>query len=485
MSELRSQATRGVLWSFVERFSVQGVQFLIGIIMARLLTPHDYGLVGMLAIFMSLSQVFIDGGFSTALIQKKNRNNADYTTVFYINFGISILLYGIIFLCAPLIADFFSQPILTDVARVYCFNLIINSLAAVNKTKLLIAVDFKTQSKISLISAILSGAIGIYFAYQGYAVWALVIQGIVSAVLNVGLSFFYVRWMPALMFSVESFHSLFKFGSKVLVATIISSVYTNLYNLAIGKKFNSSDLGFYTRADQFTSLISKNITDIINRVSLPVLTNIQDDDERLINAYRKYIQVATFLVFPLTMGLCGVAKPLILLLLTDKWENTIILMQILSFNYFLGPITTVNLNLLYVKGRSDLILRLEIVKKSIAFTILFVSLFFSLEVVCLGLVVYSVIATYLNCHYTDKLLNYGFSTQMKEIIPNMLLSMVVLAESLLLSEIIDNSLLSIIASLLVCILSYLLLANMFKVSAFKELIEIVPIKKFVRIKYEL
>lgn len=478
MTELRSQATKGVFWSFVERFSVQGVQFLIGIIMARLLSPHDYGLIGMLAIFMSLSQVFVDGGFSTALIQKKDRSNADYTTVFYINLVISILLYSVIFLCAPLIAKFFSQPVLTDVARVYCFNLIINSLAAVNRTKLLIAVDFKTQSKISLISAVLSGVVGIYFAYYGYAVWALVVQGIVSAVLNVGLSFFYVRWLPALLFSVESFHSLFKFGSKVLLATIISSVYTNLYNLAIGKKFNSADLGFYTRADQFTSLISKNITDIINRVSLPVLTNIQDDDKRLVNAYRKYIQAATFLVFPLTMGLCGISKPLILLLLTDKWADTIILMQILSFNYFLGPITTVNLNLLYVKGRSDLILRLEIFKKSIAFTILIVSLFFSLEIVCLGLVVYSVIATYLNCHYTDKLLNYGFVTQMKEILPNILLSMVVLAESFLLSEIISNSLLSIVVSLFVCSLSYISMAYLFKVEAFREIMEIVPIKLF-------
>lgn len=478
MTELRSQATKGVFWSFVERFSVQGVQFLIGIIMARLLSPHDYGLIGMLAIFMSLSQVFVDGGFSTALIQKKDRSNADYTTVFYINLVISILLYGVIFLCAPLIAKFFSQPVLTDVARVYCFNLIINSLAAVNRTKLLIAVDFKTQSKISLISAVLSGVVGIYFAYYGYAVWALVVQGIVSAVLNVGLSFFYVRWLPALLFSVESFHSLFKFGSKVLLATIISSVYTNLYNLAIGKKFNSADLGFYTRADQFTSLISKNITDIINRVSLPVLTNIQDDDKRLVNAYRKYIQAATFLVFPLTMGLCGISKPLILLLLTDKWADTIILIQILSFNYLLGPITTVNLNLLYVKGRSDLILRLEIFKKSIAFTILFVSLFYSLEIVCLGLVIYSMIATYLNCHYTDKLLNYGFITQMKEILPNMLLSLVVLGESLLFSKIIDNSLLSIIVSLVVCSLSYISMAYLFKVEAFREIMEIVPIKLF-------
>ena len=478
MSELRFQATNGVIWSFIERFSVQGAQFLIGIVLARLLTPHDYGLIGMLAILMSLSQVFIDGGFSVSLVQKKDRNESDFSTVFFINIGISLLLYIIIYICSPLISTFFNQPILKSVARVYCFNLIINSLAAVNRTKLLINVDFKTQSKISLLSAILSGVVGIYFAYSGYSVWALVIQAIVGAVLNVILSFYYVRWAPSLIFSVDSFHRLFKFGSKVLVATIIGSVYTNLYSLVIGKKYTSADLGYYTRANQFTSLMSDNISEILSRVALPVLSNIQDDNERLIGAYRKYIQVATFVVFPMIMGLCGIAKPLVLLLLTEKWAKTIILMQILSFNYLWGPITKVNLNLLYVKGRSDLILRLEIIKKTIAFSILLVSIFFSLEIVCLGLAVYSVIATYLNCHYTDRLLNYGFLTQMKEIMPNLLLSLFVLGESLLISEIVSNSFLSLALSVTLCSVTYLFMAYFFKVQALKEILGIIKINNF-------
>ena len=465
MSELRFQATNGVIWSFIERFSVQGAQFLIGIVLARLLTPHDYGLIGMLAILMSLSQVFIDGGFSVALVQKKDRNESDFSTVFFINIGISLLLYIIIYICSPLISTFFNQPILKSVARVYCFNLIINSLAAVNRTKLLINVDFKTQSKISLLSAILSGVVGIYFAYSGYSVWALVIQAIVGAVLNVILSFYYVRWAPSLIFSVDSFHRLFKFGSKVLV-------------LVIGKKYTSADLGYYTRANQFTSLMSDNISEILSRVALPVLSNIQDDNERLIGAYRKYIQVATFVVFPMIMGLCGIAKPLVLLLLTEKWAKTIILMQILSFNYLWGPITKVNLNLLYVKGRSDLILRLEIIKKTIAFSILLVSIFFSLEIVCLGLAVYSVIATYLNCHYTDRLLNYGFLTQMKEIMPNLLLSLFVLGESLLISEIVSNSFLSLALSVTLCSVTYLFMAYFFKVQALKEILGIIKINNF-------
>lgn len=470
---LRTQTTQGVIWSAVERFSVQGVQFVIGIVMARLLSPNDYGLIGMLAIFMSISQVFIDGGFSTALVQKKNRTNADLSTVFFINFGISIILYGCLYLSAPYIAYFYEQPLLEQITKVYGLNLIINALAAVHKTILLIKVDFKTQSVISLLSAIISGAVGIYFAYNGYAVWALVIQAIVGALLNVILCYALVRWIPRLTFSIESFRSLFFFGSKVLCATIISEVYNNLYSLVIGKKYSSADLGYYTRANQFTSLLSQNISGVLARVSLPVLTNIQDDDERLINAYRKYIKCATFIVFPLILGLCGISKPLVLLLLTDKWSNAIILMQILCFNYLWNPITSVNLNLLYVKGRSDLILKLEIIKKSIAFTILVVSLFFSLEVVCLGLAFYSIIATILNCHYTDKLLNYGFIKQMRDVLPALLLSLIVLVISLILSECVRYYLCSILLSIVISGAIYIAASAIFKIEPYIEIKSII------------
>ena len=480
MNNLRQQATQGIFWSAIERFSVQGVQFLIGIIMARLLTPHDYGLIGMLAIFMSLSQVFIDGGFSIALIQKKDRTNEDFTTVFYINLAISVFLYLLIFLSAPYIASFFKQPVLIDVARVYCFNLVINSLAAVNKTKLTIDVDFKTQSKISLIAAIVSGAIGVYAAYQDFGVWALVIQAIVSGILNVALSFVYVKWLPSFQFSVQSFRKLFKFGSKVLGATIINDVYTNLYSLAIGKKYSAVDLGYYTRAMQFTSLVSDNLSGILYRVSLPILSTIQDDDERLVRVYRKYMQTACFLMFPLILLLCGISKPLIILLLTEKWADTIPLMQILCFNYLWSPVTKVNLNLLYVKGRSDLILKLEIIKKTIALTILFSSLLFNLQVVCIGLALYSFIAVYLNSYYTGKLLNYGFFKQMRDLAPSLAFSVIIMIESLTISEIVNNNILSIALSLIVTMSTYLLLSYTFKISSLREIFVTLDIKKYIK-----
>ena len=222
--QLKQKATYGVFWSAVERYSLQVVQFLLQLIIARILTPHDYGLIGMLAIFMGISQVFIDGGFSNALIQKTDRNEKDYNTVFYINFGISVIIYVLLYYAAPFIASYYDQPLLTPITRIYSINLIINSLAAVNKVKLTVKVDFKTQSKISLGAAVISGVAGIICAYQGMGVWALVVQMLLNSFINVILSFFYVRWWPKLIFSIESFNRLFKFGSKLLIASLIRSV---------------------------------------------------------------------------------------------------------------------------------------------------------------------------------------------------------------------------------------------------------------------
>lgn len=472
---LKKQTFHGVIWSAAERFSLQGVQFLIGIIMARLLTPDDYGLIGMLAVFMSISQVFIDGGMSVALVQLKERKESDFSTAFFLNLSISIAFYFILFFSAPLIARFFNQPLLEGITKVYALCLVINSLAAVNKTKLTIAVDFKTLAKISVTSAIISGVIGIYFAYAGLGVWALVIQAIVSAVLMTLLSFFYVRWMPKFsLFTKESFKSLFGFGSKLLIAQLISQVYTNLYSLAIGKKFNAASLGYYTRANQFSTLVSNNLTDILARVSLPVLSKVQDDDEQLVGIYSRYLKSAVFVVFPLVLGLCGVAKPLILILLTDKWADSILLLQILCIGQLTTVVTQVNLNLLYVKGRSDLVLKLEIVKKSIAFLILILTIIFcDIIGVCIGLTLYSYIAVCMNTYYTKKLLNYGLVSQIKDIYPYLALSVLILFECLLITHFIENSYISLSLSLVISVFTYTVISYFAKFEGFTELLNII------------
>ncbi len=470
---LKDQALHGTIWSFVERFSTQIVQLVLTIIMARLLTPDDYGLIGMLAIFIALSQVFIDGGFSSALIQRKDRTDEDFSTVFYINLSMSVFIYLILFFCAPFIAKFYEQPILVPITRVYSLNLIINSLVAVNRTKLVINVDFKTQSKISLLSAIMSGILGIIAALKGFGVWALVVQLLALAVFNVIFSFWYVKWFPARVFSKESFRKLFKFGSKLLVAQIISSIYSNIYNVVIGKKFTSSDLGLYTNANKFTSFAGGNIAQILQRVTFPLLSQIQDDDQRLLNVYKKYIQDVTFIVFPLIMLMFGTAKPLILILLGEKWRGCIFLLQILCFKCLWECVIQSNLNLLYVKGRSDLILKLEVIKKSIAFAILAITLFFDLTIICIGQVIYALIALYLNTIYTKKILNYGFITQIKEILPWLLLSFAIGFEGLYICNLFENIYLAFAIAIIACTITYLGIAFLLRFEPLKEAVKLV------------
>ena len=470
MSEpnLRNQALNGTIWSFVERFSVQIVRFLLTIVIARLLTPDDYGLIGMLAIFISLSQVFIDGGLSSALVQKQDRTKEDYSTVFYANLIVSLVIYVLLFVSAPWIAEFYEQPLLTPITRVYTLDLILNSLIAVHRTILVIKVDFKTQSKISLISIVFSGLLGIWTAWIGWGVWALVIQLISQTLLNIILSVWYVRWWPSWTFSMKSFRQLFSFGSRLMVAKTIHNVYTSVYNLVIGKRFTSADLGYYTKATEFTTFAGGNISQILQRVTFPILSQIQDDDKRLLAIYQKYIKIISFVVFPLIMLMFGTAKPMIQILLTDKWLDCVILLQILSFKCMWDCVIQTNINLLYVKGRSDYAMKLEIVKKIIAFTILAITMFFNLVIICIGQVVYTFISVYMNCYYTKKILGYSFWDQIKDILPWLLLSFFIGFESLFITMLISMPWISFVGSLLTGGITYIAISALFKFEPYIE-----------------
>lgn len=473
---LKNKTVNGVIWSFVERFSVQGVVFLANLVIARLVGPGDFGLIAMLAIFMTVSQVFIDGGFSSALIQRKERTEADYSTVFYINIAISILIYALLFLGAPYIASFFNEPVLTMITRVYSLNLILNSLVAVNRTKLTIDVDFKTQSKISLFSAVIAGVAGIVLAWMDYGVWALVYQALILAALNVVFSFYYVRWWPRSGFSVESFNNLFAFGSKLLVANIISAAYSKIYNLVIGKRFTKADLGLFENADKFNQFASSNLGGILQRVSFPVLSTIQDDDVRLKAAYKKFMQISALIAFPLILGIGGIARPMIEVLLGEKWMGCVPILQVLTLAYLWDCVISTNLNLIYVKGHSDYVLRLEVIKKILAFGILAVSMFFGILAICWGRVLYSVIALYLNTYYTKKLLNYGFFAQIKELLPILLMSGAMAALGLAISALVPNPYLAFALTLVACPVAYIAMCMGFKVEAYRELLDIVKTK---------
>lgn len=423
MSEsLKHKTLRGTLWSSIERFSVQGVMFVVMIIMARILTPEDYGLVGMLTIFIAISQSLIDSGFSQALIRKQDRSEVDNSTVFYFNIAVGVILYLILFFSAPLIAKFYNEPILIPLTRVISLSILINSFVVVQRALLTVNIDFKTQAKASFSAAIASGIVGITMAYTGWGVWAIVWYQITNLAVNVGLLWIFSKWRPQLVYSWKSFKELFFFGSKLAASGIIDTLYNNIFLIVIGKIFKASDLGYYTRAQQFAAFPSSNLTGIIQRVTFPVLCTIQDDDERLQSVYRRFLRLSAFLIFPLMIGLAAVAKPLVLLLLKEQWEFAATLLSIICLSMMWYPIHSINLNLLQVKGRSDLFLKLEIIKKCVGIAILCCTIPLGLVAMCWGTVLSSLISLIINTHYTGKLIQVGFLKQMKDLSPSLLYS---------------------------------------------------------------
>lgn len=392
------------------------------IIMARILTPDDYGLIGMLAVFISVSQSLVDSGFSQALIRKLDRSETDNSTVFYFNIGVGTILYLILFFCAPLIAGFYGEPSLIPLTRVISLSVLINSFVVVQRALLTINIDFKTQAKASMAAAIISGAVGIAMAYTGFGVWAIVWQQLTSLTVNVGLLWLLSGWRPMLAYSWRSFRELFGFGSKLALSGIINTLYNNISILIIGKVFKASDLGYYTRAYQFASFPSSNITGIIQRVTYPILCTIQDDDVRLSDVYRRFLRLSAFIVFPLMIGLGAVARPFINLILTEKWDFTAELLPVVCLGMMWYPIHSINLNLLQVKGRSDLFLKLEIWKKIIGIVILGISIPFGLIALCWGNLVSSIVSLIINTHYMGKLIQLGFLKQLKDLMPTLLLS---------------------------------------------------------------
>ena len=444
--------------------------------MARLLTPADYGLVGMLAIFIAVSQSLIDSGFSQALIRKQDRSEIDNSTVFYFNIVVGIILYIILYLCAPLIAKFYSEPKLVPITRLIGLNIIFNSLAVVQRALLTIRLDFKTQAKASLIGAIVSGIIGIIMAYTGFGVWAIVTQQIFNLALVTLFLWLLSHWKPILIYSWDSFRELFSFGSKLLGAGLLDTLYRNLYLIVIGKIFRASDLGYYTRAHQFSDFASSNVTGILQRVSYPVLCTIQNDDERLANVYRRMLRTSTFIIFPMMMLLAAVSRPLVLAFLTEKWLFASTLLIPLCFGAMWYPVHAINLNLLQVKGRSDLFLRLEIIKKCIGIMIICVTIPFGLLVMCWGTVVNSVVSLIINTYYTGKIINLGFLTQMRDILPILFLSLTVGAMVFLILNFVHmSSWLSLLVGIVIGIILYSVFAKILHFKEFSELIAIIPV----------
>lgn len=470
---LKNKTVKGIVWSSIERFSVQGIQFLVMIVMARLLTPKDYGLVGMVAIFIAVAQSLVDSGFSQALIRKQNRTETDNSTVFYFNIVVGILLYLVLFAIAPLVADFYDSPELTALMRVICLSVVFNSFVVVQRALLTVNIDFKTQAKASLTAAVVSGVIGIGMAYSGFSYWSIVAQQLVNLGLNTLLLWIFTRWRPRWIYSWGSFRELFTFGSKLMVSGLLDVVYRNMYLLVIGKVFTASSLGYYTRANQFAEFPSSNLTGIMQRVTYPVLCQIQDDDERLAQIYRRFLRLSAFLIFPLLVGLSAVAEPFVLLLLKEQWLFAATLLQIICFAMMWYPIHAINLNLLQVKGRSDLFLRLEIIKKAIAVLILCVTIPMGLIAMCVGQILSSLIALIINTNYTGKLIQVGFLRQMRDLLPTLLLSLSMWGVVYGITSCLSGIILQLIVGIIAGMVYYIALSALFHFPELKELYSII------------
>ena len=423
---LKHKAIHGVGWSFIDNIASSGITFLVGLVLARLLTPKEYGIMAMIAVFIAVSNSIIDSGFSNALIRKTRIERVDYNTVFYFNLTVSILIYTLLYLAAPAISVFFKESVLVEIIRILGLVLIINAFSVIPRTQFVRDVNFKTQTKVSLISSISSGVFGIGMALGGMGVWSLVGQQLSRQFLNTLFLWIYSKWYPVWEFSRKSFKELFEFGSKLLLSGLLDTIYKNIYYIIIGRFYTSAQLGQYTRADQFNMIFSSNLTSVVQRVSYPVLSSIQEEPERLREAYQKVIKITMLITFACMLGLAAVAKPLILILIGEKWLPAVYFLQIICFSGMLYPLHAINLNILQVKGRSDLFLKLEIIK-NIAVGPIVVGVVYGIEYMLWGGVLTSFIAYFLNSYYSANLMNYPTSEQIKDILPTFLTSFLVAA----------------------------------------------------------
>ena len=420
MSEqsLKNKTVKGTMWSAVENVTRMGVTFVVSIILARLLSPEEYGLIGILTIFIAIFNAIVDSGFTNALIRKQDVTDTDYSTVFYTNLVISVILAAALFFCATPIAAFFERPELVSLTQVMSSVVVINALAIVQRARTTKAIDFKTQTKITFISSIGSGLIGIAMAYMGYGVWALVGQQISNQLLSTIFFWIYNRWIPKLIFSWASFKEMWAFGSKLLVSGLIDTAWKEVYQVVIGKCYSPVTLGLYTRAKQFADLCSSNLTSVVQRVSYPVLSSIQDDRVRLKLAYQRVIKATMLPTFVLMSGVAACAESMIYVLIGDQWLECVPMLQIICTYGMLYPLHALNLNMLQVQGRSDLFLKLEIIKKIIAIGPLLLGIFVDIYLMLAGSLITSLIAYYLNAYYSGPFLNYSIKEQVKDIFPS-------------------------------------------------------------------
>lgn len=473
---LRKQAISGAFWTGIQQFGSQGITFVVSVVLARILEPEEFGLIVMIMVFINVSKVVIDAGLSQSLIRTTNPDNDDYSTVFYFNLLGSIVMYLILFYCAPLIANFYNEVQLVKILRWYSLVIIIVAFSNIQMTKLTKEMNFKAQTKIALPSLVVGAIVGIYMAMNGYGVWSLVWSRMSKEIFNTVLLWYFSNWKPALKFKVSKFKQHFKFGVNLTFSTLINAVFSNLYVLIIGKLFPAAQLGFYNRANSLKQLPVQNIGNILNKITFPLFSKIKDDNKRLKKAYSFILRAVIFILAPTLIFMGVLATPLFRFLLTEKWLPAVPYFQILLVAGILFPLHSYNLNVLKVKGRSDLFLRLEIIKKIVLVVIIAISYRWGIYGLLYGYVLYSISAFFINTFYSGKFINFSTWEQIKSITPIFILALlsgllVYFTDEFLKQY--NSDLLRLTVGSTIGVLCYYLLARIVNLSALNELTDII------------
>ncbi len=469
---LRKQASRGFVWTFAQQFGNQLIGFFVSLVLARLLLPSEFGLIGMIAIFVSIGNMLLNSGLTQSLVRSPDLDEEDYSTVFYFNFVTSIIIYIIIFFIAPYVAKFYNQDIITNLLRIYCTTFMISSLAAVQQARLTKEMNFKRQAFIAIPATISGGIVGVSLAYLDFGVWSLVWSYLTTSIISTLQLWIYSKWTPRLAFNKSKFKIHFSFGYKLTLSGLLESIFNNIYLIVIGKYFSVAQVGFYTRAETMKQLPVINISSSLQKVTYPLFASIQNDDQRLKRVFTQLMEIVIFVIAPVLIFLAILAEPTFRFLFTEKWLPAVPYFQILCITGILYPIHSYNINILNVKGRSDLVLKLELIKKIVIVITILVAIKFGILALLYGQIFTSVIAFIINTHYTGKLINYNALEQSKDILPAIGISLIsgliiYLQDQYLIFDYID--IVRIILGGTVGVSTYLFLAYILKFNSLKNI----------------
>ena len=470
---VKNKTISGLFWRFMERCGAQGVNFVVTIILARLLAPELYGTIALVTVFTAILQIFVDSGMGNALIQKKDADDVDFSSVFYFNMAVCLVLYLFMFLAAPYIARFYARPELIKVVRIMSLTLVISGVKNIQQAYVSRNMLFKKFFFSTLGGTIIAALVGIGMAYAGYGVWALVAQDLTNKLIDTVVLWFTVKWRPKLVFSLKRLKGLISYGWKLLVSGVIDSVYNNIRQLIIGRVYSSSDLGLYNKGQQIPSTIVNNINTSIDSVLFPAMSSQQEDKDRVKNMTRRSIKTSSYIMWPLMMGLAFTATTVVSLLLTDKWLGAVLYLRVFCITYAFYPIHTANLNAIKAIGRSDLFLVLEIIKKSVGILSMLATMWISVEAMAYSLLFVSVVSQFINSWPNRKLLGYSYLEQMKDILPSILLSLISCFCIIPFNFVVMPKILKLIIQVIIASVVYITLSKVFRMEAFEYVMNIV------------